>query len=752
MLAHSMDDLVEELQSLLYHANQLGHRFEPIFVKHATSWDVFHLCENPDTATVSEEMKTDLCFYGYVVAQWLGVIGKKQFGSVPGMAEWAHNAHGLLSGASKYNGMHFLESSGWPVKLTEMARGLSEAFLGSERYRPPRDAAPPRAGASGSRARPQHSRRPGVRRLAAVGISYHTALLREPMAFWSRVLRRRFDVQTSVHVLDPSASTPEDVERLHSHCGFLEGAWCGSDDRLLRLNSLIENGPLLCHSGEQHQTRHPFITDAEAYHDLFVQLMGNDPILRAADVMLCGEPVLFCRLLSFFGVPVVGYISTPLSVYVRAADREKWYQDFYEMALDSRHIFAVTTPIFGELITYATGVDLPVVAPACLYTDASYWPVREREVLLLRTVSMFWDSQCILNHFAKQVADTLGIGPALAFKESTALSAQEKVGYRAFAEFLAAVLFPYALSQFWFYEFYAMAVPIYMPAPETLPLFVYQDYATCPDFEGHRRGHLPHELHPFSPFDGEDWDAMTYWTSFTDYLRFPHVGHFQSIPQLVYLLEREDHRDRSRRMQAAHVEHLGAATDFWLGALTHVANLRGRDEEGPGEGSRTAGEAKEAVRSPDELRDLSTRRPCGGSRARQAGWCWLANDGDTRQDHPHEYHFDPDQVEPRGASSSHWWVQLRRATVDPEVRLWARDCCCEAYGNRLWLLLGNSSDLAAASECGVVEAPSGAVGSTLCRGVGEFLFVEARAQGGWGYMHPERAVLMLPEVRVLSRD
>ena len=40
---------------------------------------------------------------------------------------------------------------------------------------------------------------------------------------------------------------------------------------------------------------------------------------------------------------------------------------------DPRHVFVATTPVFGEMIAYATGVSLPVVRPACLYTDASYW-------------------------------------------------------------------------------------------------------------------------------------------------------------------------------------------------------------------------------------------------------------------------------------------------------------------------------------------------------------------------------------------
>lgn len=78
---------------------------------------------------------------------------------------------------------------------------------------------------------------------------------------------------------------------------------------------------------------------------------------------MCGEPVLFCRLLGYFGQPVVGYISTPLSVYagglkpldqflpkVGKADRAVWYQQFYEMAIHERFVFAATTPIFAEWV------------------------------------------------------------------------------------------------------------------------------------------------------------------------------------------------------------------------------------------------------------------------------------------------------------------------------------------------------------------------------------------------------------------
>ena len=71
---------------------------------------------------------------------------------------------------------------------------------------------------------------------------------------------------------------------------------------------------------------------------------------------------------------------------------------------------------------------------------------------------------------------------------------------------------------------------------------------------------------------------------------------------------------------------------------------------------------------------------------------------------------------------------------------------------RLWLLIGNSSDIEEAAECASLSVESGAQVSAICHGAGDYVFVEARARGGRGYMEDGVAVLMLPEVRVLSRD
>eukprot|EP00435_Cladocopium_sp_Y103_P026927 s2372_g6.t1 len=188
-------------------------------------------------------------------------------------------------------------------------------------------------------------------------------------------------------------------------------------------------------------------------------------------------------------------------------------------------------------------------------------------------------------------------------------------------------------------------------------------------------------------------------------------------------------------------------------ALERIASLRG--VEAPQAPEVVVEEDYSVDSLPDELRDLSTRQLSGGSIARPDGPHRLGNDGDTRQDHPHQYHFDVVAAAKEASvdnyvGASHWWVKLRRMATDPEVKVWTRDCCSETYGRRLFLLLGNSSKITEAVECLSLEVSDGQQLRVICHGTGEYLFVEARPGGAGDAQNT--AVLMLPEVRVLSRD
>ena len=91
--------------------------------------------------------------------------------------------------------------------------------------------------------------------------------------------------------------------------------------------------------------------------------------------------------------------------------------------------------------------------------------------------------------------------------------------------------------------------------------------------------------------------------------------------------------------------------------------------------------------------DLSTGRPATSNSICYGTRVGSANDGDTSQSHPNEFHSC-------GPSDSEWWgVELSAQTRNPTVQFYARDCCTDDYGNELRFLIGATGDWNDATLC-----------------------------------------------------
>ena len=173
--------------------------------------------QEPEATLRDNPALRDFCFYGWTIAQWFGTFAGPRFAHVQGMSDWIVNSRALVREALLTTSVQFMGSSGWPVELGEVAAALGGAFQqtaegGQAAPRAPAPAAWPPPGAL----RPPELCAPaaavsGPRRLRAVAVSYHAALLREPLSLWERALGSRFIVDAQVHVLD-SASTTKDAD------------------------------------------------------------------------------------------------------------------------------------------------------------------------------------------------------------------------------------------------------------------------------------------------------------------------------------------------------------------------------------------------------------------------------------------------------------------------------------------------------------------------------------------------------------
>ena len=111
-----------------------------------------------------------------------------------------------------------------------------------------------------------------------------------------------------------------------------------------------------------------------------------------------------------------------------------------------------------------------------------------------------------------------------------------------------------------------------------------------------------------------------------------------------------------------------------------------------------------------------------------------AVDGNTIAYYPNIFQSaDPG---PRDTLPEWFAVMLEAPTTNPDVTLWARDCCTDSFSNELTVSIGtwdgsdgSDGSLAAATSCGVIQMANSGTQSMSCRGSGNMIYISA-ARGG----------------------
>ena len=113
--------------------------------------------------------------------------------------------------------------------------------------------------------------------------------------------------------------------------------------------------------------------------------------------------------------------------------------------------------------------------------------------------------------------------------------------------------------------------------------------------------------------------------------------------------------------------------------------------------------------------DLSTGQPAAASSS--SSTAWKAVDGDTGRTHPNEFHSS-------GGTNEWLRVQLKSTTTNPEITIYARDCCTSDYGKELFFMIGATDDKSKATDCASksgIEASS--THTVTCTGTGQYVWI-----------------------------
>eukprot|EP00434_Breviolum_minutum_P029710 symbB.v1.2.026265.t1/scaffold2611.1/size89775/9 len=503
-----------------------------------------HYFENTETSYTAIEEPSGFCLYGYVTA--LMVLAWHRLpDKVSDALGYVYIAKHLLG---HYHSFDFIGSSSWPISSFLVHYGASFYYEQLqwqntvESLKPQPGAAPfwPVPGYSPDKWRGLGS---GPRRLVVWQFCIHTSTAGEAVTMITRFLRDDFQIQ-----------------------------WLGNS---LAPQLCVNYQPALCADGRNREFLDWMCDRFEAADTSYKELSERFqeellPQLSKADVWMCSIPAVWCRLLwdaamslKSQNVPpkaIFAYLGLPILQHVRHDEREDFLYAFVEMAQHERNIVAANNAYLAEEVAWQTGLKIPTLRIHGLHTNATYLPLRSDEVLVSRPGTSGGWQECILNRFVDANPDypfrfiqfTNLLNP-----HTTEEVYNNSLSYQALSQY-RAVGFPYDTSLMFFWEFYSMNMPMFVP----FDLWIFPKPGTA-----FSKLLSEEERLPFSPFFSGfaplDLERSIFWSKYTDWAMFPHVQYFKSVPDLMSQLLTIDLEAVSSAMKLFNEECMVKSVAAW---------------------------------------------------------------------------------------------------------------------------------------------------------------------------------------------
>eukprot|EP00439_Symbiodinium_sp_Y106_P073808 s1310_g13.t19 len=208
--------------------------------------------------------------------------------------------------------------------------------------------------------------------------------------------------------------------------------------------------------------------------EVLAKLLVQDEGLRAAEALLCTEPLAGCLMLRDLAeqagrrLPLLGYLGVALLNSCPPDDTDLFWDSLIHV-MDSPDLaeIAVNNLILSEQVYYQTGYRMPYVRAHGLYTGMAYAPSKLQNVLVWRApLFSYVTTRCAVMHF---IAANPGLNIDFRFMEEG-----ESLPYAEVATFKAVALIPWDHALMTFYELYSANIPLLMPGTEWMYRLLYQ--------------------------------------------------------------------------------------------------------------------------------------------------------------------------------------------------------------------------------------------------------------------------------------
>lgn len=310
----------------------------------------------------------------------------------------------------------------------------------------------------------------------------------------------------------------------------------------------------------------------------FYDAYKNDTEIQRVDAFACFHMASLCELYEPFNKSLI-IIATIRYEHGRFGKERwtKWNENLVRYASMPRNVVGANNLYDVEYIKYFTGIRPQLLPSFCNYTNASYSPTTMEFLFAKNRNTPFF--QLFLKNFTdahKNANSTFKITP-LRDKYST-------YKYPDIAAHLGIVHVPYQVSVMSFFEQYRMNIPLFAPSKE---LLVHWECKYCAlwdrtwnwlsKWREDRSTIDPHPSQRSVPDpNSRSVTAKRYWVNFCDYYQFPNVIYYNSVEDLVHILESialDQLMTISKRMRMFNIQEDKRLRGKWKRNLYRLLNI-----------------------------------------------------------------------------------------------------------------------------------------------------------------------------------
>lgn len=309
----------------------------------------------------------------------------------------------------------------------------------------------------------------------------------------------------------------------------------------------------------------------------FYEAYKNDSEMKSVDAFVCFHPTSMCELFEPFNKSLLIIASTRYELGRFGKDRwTRWNGNLKRYASMPWNVVGGNNLYDAEYIKYFTGIPAVVLQSFCDYNNVSYNP--SRKSYLVAPIHNGGFNGIFFKEFTEACVAINCTVEASALRDK-----YPHYKYSDLTAHLGIIYVPYQVSVMSLFEQYRMNIPMFFPSRELLTKWQHKhmlmNERTWAGVSGRRDkqsaigSFLPNSTIP-DPNNESEEEAIRYWIEFSDFYQFPHILYYDSIPDLVGMLEKMtllELLEVSKKMRQHNIQAKNELLNKWVTILKKVA-------------------------------------------------------------------------------------------------------------------------------------------------------------------------------------